>query len=190
MRAISVLLLVVAFGAAAAEDHEQSQWHPMWSVVLTQSGGLGVPLRLWVDKPPKDAARNGVTKTMVEDVVELGLRRNAILVKRVTSPPDFHPYLHVTMRALKVEGEPTVVYRIDYRLQGHSSVRPIPRHGGPYSIVHTIWTHGVLGYASGELLAGAVRRYLSETTDDFSLDFLETKIEVEADLARQLKTLE
>ena len=205
--------LFVAFWYVTVDASEDG-WLPMWNAVLPQSSGVGkVPLAILVDAPSTVTRRNGVSREMVEKVIELGLRRNNILAEAVSEAPRlpwdmsattgrlflagqskaagrYASYLHVIVMSVEVE---LLAYRIEFRLQAPALVEASPRFlahdaGEPGTTAWgeaVLWTHGMLGYVGTANFSDAVRRYLSETTDLFSLDYLEAQDEVEAYFARQ-----
>ena len=65
---ISTLSFVVP---ASAADKGNSQWRPMWNVAHASASRLQVPLAIWVDEPSIIAKQSGVTRGMVERIVEL-----------------------------------------------------------------------------------------------------------------------
>ena len=192
---VSTLSFVVPTSAA---DEGNSQWRPMWDVVHMSGATRQVPLGLWVDEPSTIATQNGVTREMVERVVQLFLRRNGIPSEPETNEPYWIPHIHVAVSALKIEYdsrsgcEPQIVFKIDFALRNAEIIESsLPRWGndGAYAY-RDYWTHGMLGFAGVERFPSNVRAYLSEAIDQFSLNFLKARDEVSADLERWLHSID
>ena len=192
---IFTLLFVVP---ASAADEEVDRWSPMWNVAYWQAFGLQVPLGIRVNEPSPIARQIGVTKEMVERVVELFLRRNGIPSEPETDDSKWLPHIHVVVSALKLEYdarsgcEPAIVFKIDFTLRKLEEVKPgIPRWKTDEAYAyHEYWTHGMLGFAAVERFPSRAREYLSEAIDLFSLDFLRARDEVSADFEHTRQTIE
>ena len=122
---ISTLSFVVP---ASAADKGNSQWRPMWNVAHASASRLQVPLAIWVDEPSIIAKQSGVTRGMVERIVELFLRRNGIPSEPETDEPYWFPHIHVAVRALKIEYdsqsgcESAITFLITYRVPWKGTV--------------------------------------------------------------------
>ena len=188
MSRLIVLLSAIILPIAVSADEATSPWRPMWNVVQWQANGFEVPLRISIEEPSPDAKKSGVTREMVERVVELGLRRNRIPSGVRLDLSTSFPQVYVRVMALDVQGDRGYVvgitYKVDFALQNLESIRPAGMNWGndPAYLYQDYWTHGVLGYSTTENFPTEVRDYLSIVLDEFSLEFLKARDEVESSM--------
>ena len=205
MHRIAVLPLIVLFIStfeAAAEDDTRQ--------LMMLTGGL--PIRVIVGDLSSTAKNAGVTEEFLENLVELGLRRN-----RIPLPGDYQdaacraaieaippgetrtlhecavplgtflerlmgPLLLVTALVLEVHvGGQNVGYTYYTEIELSQSVtlnpEARPNHvARASSIDHAftaLWKNGEIGVAgNADKLKGAIRRFLFEQIDAFSLEYL------------------
>lgn len=205
MHRIAVLPLIVLFiwtFEAAAEDDT-------WQLMML-TGGL--PIRVIVGDLSSTAKNAGVTEEFLENLVELGLRRNRIPLPGdhqdatcraaiEAIPPSetrtlhecavplgtfleglMGPLLLVTALVLEVHvGGQKVGYTYYTEIELSQSVtlnpeaRPnhVARAGSIDHAFTALWKNGEIGVAgNADKLKGAIRRFLFEQIDAFSLEYL------------------
>ena len=131
----------------------------------------------------------GVTKKMVHDTVELGLRRNKV---RIEENPDFWtPRLVIKTGVIgATNGEASLyVYDVSFVLWVPVSVRPSPPSENQY-VRTDLWRSGCTVFEPNEdRLPAVIRNYPLEQTDELSLDYHRAVTEREQAMERWIANI-
>ena len=191
MRRIADLSLIGLLWFVSADSFgEEEAWEPLW-LGINAYPPLTV-IAIDVEEPSRFARKRGVSRKMLGDVVELGLRRNGI---RIEDDPGFWtPRLAIEVAVLPAEttsGEIVAhIYRIDFVFWTAVGVKLPPRYGNQY-VRTDLWRNAATGYTGVDSnLSAVIRDVLSEFTESFSLDFLRAESSHERETQRWLSSFQ
>ena len=175
MKSIAVALATSVLMTSASIAGDKPRWNPLWDMSW-------LPIQIEVGNLSPDAKKAALTKKMIHDVVELGLRRNKIR----TDIKWWLPKLSVKVSIIEVQVAPALepplfAYEIDFDLEKQVMVG-LAHHRSYWFL--PVWSRGALGYNGTDSLRSTVRELLSEWTDELSLDWLKAEADAQAALER------
>lgn len=180
MRSLFVVCLVVvaAAGETVADDRSSPVWDPIWELA-------GSPVHIEVVLEG-DAKKAGLTKKMLRTMIELGLRRNGV----PTAAGRFTPLFKADVMVLEIDGNfdrRAFSYRVNVLVLVGVHARVLLY--GFQTVNSPVWRHGMMGYGDKGDIQQAIRTYLAQVLDEFSLSYLKAGEDLNAGLQKRMDEL-